>query len=76
MSSSGREGKCTSLAKRGGTGPSLVATYLVLSRGVPPQVAWDRIRQVRPFIRPTLSQIEQVIKLARQTVDPGLTEGT
>lgn len=48
-----------------GRAPSMAAAYLVLCQGVPPQRAWDQIRETRPFIRPTLSQIEQIVELGR-----------
>jgi dual specificity MAP kinase phosphatase len=44
-----------------GRGPSVVAAYLV-STGLNAESAWKRIRQVRPFIRPTRQQIDQVTR--------------
>ncbi|MGJ3238041.1 MAG: dual specificity protein phosphatase family protein [Anaerolineae bacterium] len=42
-----------------GRGPTMAAAYLV-STGMSPQEAWDKIREVRPFIRPTDVQIERL----------------
>ena len=46
-----------------GRAPALAAAYFV-STGLGPDEAWDRIRAVRPFIRPTISQVEQVRRFA------------
>lgn len=59
-----------------GRGPTMLAAYLV-STGMKPSEAWAKIRAVRPFIRPTLPQIEQIDRLAAlyQTAEqPSLTE--
>jgi protein-tyrosine phosphatase len=59
-----------------GRGPTMLAAYLV-STGMKPSEAWATISAVRPFIRPTLPQIEQIDQLAAryQTFDqPSLTE--
>ncbi len=42
-----------------GRGPTLVAAYLV-RQGLSPEAAWDKIRDYRPFIRPTDLQIERL----------------
>jgi protein-tyrosine phosphatase len=46
-----------------GRAPALAAAYLV-STGIGPDEAWERIRAVRPFVRPTPSQVEQVRRFA------------
>ncbi|MEZ4670817.1 MAG: dual specificity protein phosphatase [Anaerolineae bacterium] len=48
-----------------GRAPTMAAAYLV-STGLSPQQAWDKIRAVRPFIRPTPEQIELVDRLANE----------
>ncbi len=48
-----------------GRAPTLAAAYLV-STGMTPALAWERIRQVRPFIRPTPPQFDVVEDFARQ----------
>lgn len=52
-----------------GRGPTLVAAYFV-SQGYTPAAAWARIRQRRPFVRPTTGQQEQ-LRLFAQTYHPG-----
>jgi predicted protein tyrosine phosphatase len=46
-----------------GRGPTMVTAYLV-STGLSPDEAWKRIRDVRPFIRPTEAQVAQVERFA------------
>lgn len=46
-----------------GRAPTMVAAYLV-STGLPPEKAWERICSVRPFIRPVESQIHQIERFA------------
>ncbi len=46
-----------------GRAPTMAAAYLV-SLGHAPGEAWEIIRQVRPFIRPTCVQREQIERLA------------
>ena len=46
-----------------GRGPTMLAAYLV-STGLTPSEAWEKIRAVRPFIRPNVSQIEQIDQFA------------
>lgn len=46
-----------------GRGPTMVAAYFV-SQGMPSGDAWDKIRAIRPFIRPTQGQITQIQKFA------------
>lgn len=46
-----------------GRGPTMAAAYLV-STGLSPDEAWDKIREKRPFIRPTDVQKEQLIAFA------------
>lgn len=60
-----------------GRAPSMAAAYLVLYEGLPPQTAWDQIRERRPFIRPTMSQIERIVELARvrEVPKPGAQNG-
>ena len=48
-----------------GRGPTMAAAYLV-STGLSPESAWDKIREVRPFIRPTEVQQAQLQKFAQQ----------
>lgn len=47
-----------------GRGPTMAAAYLV-STGLVPQVAWAKIRRVRPFIRPTADQFAQIEAFVR-----------
>lgn len=42
-----------------GRGPTMAAAYLI-STGLSLQEAWDKIRKVRPFIRPTEAQQKQL----------------
>lgn len=42
-----------------GRGPTMAAAYFV-STGLTPEQAWDKVRQTRPFIRPTDVQKEQI----------------
>jgi dual specificity phosphatase 12 len=46
-----------------GRAATVAAAYLV-STGLTPQEAWDRIRLARPFIRPTPPQVEQLERFA------------
>ncbi|SMF96637.1 Dual specificity phosphatase, catalytic domain [Methylomagnum ishizawai] len=46
-----------------GRGPTLAAAWLV-SAGDAPTVAWDRVRKVRPFIRPTAGQVRRIEEFA------------
>ncbi|MEO8608705.1 MAG: dual specificity protein phosphatase [Chloroflexota bacterium] len=46
-----------------GRAPTMVAAYLI-STGLSPDQAWERIRNVRPFIRPVESQINQIERFA------------
>lgn len=46
-----------------GRAPTMAAAYLV-STGFTPAQAWQRVRDVRPFIRPTLVQIDQIERFA------------
>jgi protein tyrosine phosphatase (PTP) superfamily phosphohydrolase (DUF442 family) len=56
-----------------GRAPTMAAAYLVCT-GLSPAQAWDRIRQARPFIRPTAVQIEQLERFAAQfEARPGQT---
>jgi len=47
-----------------GRAATLVAAYLV-SAGRSPEEAWAEIRRVRPFVRPSAVQIEQLEEFAR-----------
>lgn len=47
-----------------GRGPTFVAAYLV-SMGLSTEKAWNHIRHVRPFIRPTQQQVDQVARFER-----------
>lgn len=46
-----------------GRGPTMATAYLV-STGMLPEEAWDKIREVRPFIRPTKAQQQQLLVFA------------
>lgn len=48
-----------------GRAPTLTAAYLV-STGLTPAQAWGKIKAVRPFIRPTVAQLEQIDIFAAQ----------
>lgn len=48
-----------------GRAATMAAAYLV-STGLSSEEAWARIRQVRPFIRPTAVQLEQLERFAAQ----------
>lgn len=48
-----------------GRAATMVAAYLV-STGLTPNQAWARIRAVRPFIRPTAAQVEQLGRFAAE----------
>lgn len=52
-----------------GRAPTMAAAYLV-SLGKTPQQAWEIIRRVRPFIRPTRVQREQLERLAGEIRQP------
>jgi protein-tyrosine phosphatase len=53
-----------------GRGPTMTAAYLV-STGLSPQAAWERIRSIRPFIRPNKLQTEQLERFAAQYAQHG-----
>lgn len=55
-----------------GRGPTMVAAYFV-SEGMKPAEAWDRIRRVRPFIRPTETQRQQLEMFAKQHATSTIT---
>lgn len=46
-----------------GRAPTMAAAYLV-STGLSPTEAWDTLRGVRPFIRPTGEQVDQLDRFA------------
>ena len=50
-----------------GRAAAMAAAYLV-STGLSPQEAWERIRTVRPFIRPTPVQVNQIERFAAETI--------
>jgi protein-tyrosine phosphatase len=52
-----------------GRSPTMLAAYFV-STGLTPQAAWEKIRQVRPFIRPNSLQIKQIEQFALQAPKP------
>jgi predicted protein tyrosine phosphatase len=52
-----------------GRAPAMAAAYLA-STGLSPEQAWERIRAVRPFIRPRPAQVEQVARFALQLRQP------
>lgn len=47
-----------------GRAPTMAAAYLV-STGMKPREAWGMIKAIRPFIRPSLQQLEQLDRLAQ-----------
>jgi predicted protein tyrosine phosphatase len=53
-----------------GRAATMAAAYLV-STGLTPDEAWARIREVRPFIRPTEVQVEQLDRFAAQAHQAG-----
>ncbi len=46
-----------------GRAPTMAAAYLV-STGMSPSEAWEQISRIRPFIRPVVSQIDQIERFA------------
>lgn len=46
-----------------GRAPTMAAAYLV-STGLSPDEAWEQICRVRPFIRPVVSQVDQIERFA------------
>lgn len=52
-----------------GRGPSMVAAYFV-SQGKTADEAWEIIRVIRPFIRPTQEQIERLAEFERLQHEP------
>jgi protein tyrosine phosphatase (PTP) superfamily phosphohydrolase (DUF442 family) len=48
-----------------GRAATMAAAYFV-NTGLTPDEAWDRIREFRPFVRPTPVQIEQLARFATQ----------
>lgn len=57
-----------------GRAVTMVAAYLVDKMEMTPFEAWSRLKVIRPFIRPTSSQVEQVERFARGEFEP-LEEG-
>lgn len=55
-----------------GRGPTMVATYFVLL-GATPAEAWEKIRRVRPFIRPTASQQQRLEEYAASLRHPAVS---
>jgi dual specificity MAP kinase phosphatase len=51
-----------------GRAVTMAAAYLVAIKGLSPTEAWKALRLVRPFIRPTLSQKEQLERFSAQAV--------
>ncbi len=52
-----------------GRGPTMAAAHFV-AQGLSPEEAWQRIRKVRPFVRPTETQMKRLHEFAR-TYRPG-----
>ena len=52
-----------------GRAPTMAAAYFV-STGLSSEHAWAKIRQVRPFIRPTAPQIDQLERFATELASP------
>jgi dual specificity MAP kinase phosphatase len=48
-----------------GRGPTMAAAYLV-STGLTPSESWGKLKATRPFIRPTVAQLQQIDLLAEQ----------
>jgi predicted protein tyrosine phosphatase len=48
-----------------GRGPTMAAAYLI-STGLTVEQAWQTIRRVRPFIRPTEAQVAQIERFASE----------
>jgi protein-tyrosine phosphatase len=48
-----------------GRAPTMAAAYLI-STGLTRDEAWETIRTVRPFIRPTAVQVERIEQFADQ----------
>jgi protein-tyrosine phosphatase len=51
-----------------GRAPTMAAGYF-LNTGLTPDQAWAKIREVRPFIRPTAPQLDQIAELADQLAE-------
>jgi protein-tyrosine phosphatase len=51
-----------------GRAATIAAAYLV-SCGSSPDEAWEQIRTVRPFIKPSRAQVKQIEKYAAQLID-------
>jgi hypothetical protein len=52
----------------------MAAAYFV-STGCTPEVAWEQVRKVRPFIRPTKLQIARLLEFAAVYGQPGHVKG-
>jgi protein-tyrosine phosphatase len=52
-----------------GRGPTMLAAYFV-STGMTVEEAWDKIRRVRPFVRPVDSQLERLKEFAATYAHP------
>ncbi len=52
-----------------GRGPTMAAAHFV-AKGMSPEEAWQRVREVRPFVRPTATQLARLREFAR-TYRPG-----
>ena len=48
-----------------GRAATMAVAHLIHS-GLTPDLAWARVRQVRPFIRPTAAQVAQIERFAAQ----------
>lgn len=53
-----------------GRAPTMAAAYLT-AEGWRPAAAWEHLRSRRPFVRPTLPQIEQIVVFAQKVQSPG-----
>ena len=51
-----------------GRGPTMAAAYFV-SLGLTPEEAWARIRDVRPFVRPTEEQLDRLRAFAAEVAE-------
>jgi hypothetical protein len=57
-----------------GRAVTMVAAYLVDKMGLTPFEAWSRLKVIRPFIRPTSSQVRRVERFAQGAAE-SLVEG-
>lgn len=56
-----------------GRAVTMVAAYLVAKMEMRPYEAWSRLKSIRPFIRPTPSQVKQIERFARENQQADLS---